>query len=285
MMFLSPLPGLTVEENYDIFTENNIFFGLKDKSGNLLIPAEYKKLIRLGNDNFIAQKKNGKFGIINSSGEVLIKLKYSHAERLFGDFAKLGNDYDYGIYDKDGHIVVPPEFSDIQPLFGKRFLTVKNFKYGIYSSEGKKLADNVYDFIYMPTPKTLRIKKGQDWFEIEKISNEEAMKLSKDEVKTFEGETFKITRIFINTGVGAGYTVLTAADYTLKTLSSFSAAYEATIDELMFSQGADTVSVLMKFSWLPKFPGVFAKKYFNNFINPDKGPLSGIRNEVKDKLK
>ena len=47
----------------------------------------------------------------------------------------------------------------------------------------------------------------------------------------------------------------------------------------------ETVSIFIKLSWIPKFPFVYAKKYFNNLIAPNNSPLSGVRNEIKDQLK
>ena len=165
-------------------------------------------------------------------------------------------------------------------------MTYKNYKYGIYNNKGEMVLDNEYDYIYMPNPKTMRIRYQNKWYEIEKISNEEAIKLPEDAVKvSLDGDTFKVTNIFINTGVGAGYSVVTATDYLLKIFSTISPAYEQTIDDLMLSQGAETVSIFIKLSWIPKFPFVYAKKYFNNLIAPNNSPLSGVRNEIKDQLK
>ena len=82
-----------------------------------------------------------------------------------------------------------------------------------------------------------------------------------------------------------GYYSVTFTDYILKLISSISPSYEQTIDELMFSQGADTVNVFIKLSWLPKFPFVYAKKYYKNFIDPQKGPLRKVKSNLKIKIK
>lgn len=267
-----------------VFTENNKFFGLKNPNKEIVIKPEYKKLIRLGKNSWIAQKKNNKFGLIDNNGNILVPLKYSHTERLFDKWVKLGNEKDFGLYDEYGNAVIPPEFTMIEPLFGGNFLTCKKYKYGVYSNKGEKLLDNEFEFIYMPSPKVARIKKNSKWYEIEKITAEEALTLPEDSVKKVGNEQFKITQIFINTGIGAGYSVVTATDYTMKTFSTISVAYEETIDELMLSQGVETVSIFMKLGWLPKFPVVYAKKYYQNLIKPNSGPLNEVRNELRDKM-
>jgi len=269
-----------------IVYELNKKFGLKDKSDKVIVHAQYKKLIRLGNSAWIVQKKNNKFGLIDCCGNYLVQPKYSHVERLFDKWVKLGNEKDYGLYDEKGNVVIPPEFSSIEPLFGMRFLTCKNYKYGIYNSEGKMLLDNEYEFIYTPSPKVLRIKYNGNWYEIESITKEEAITLPADIVKVkFDNKDFKVTEVFINTGVGTGYSVVTAADYLLKIFSTVSTAYEDTIDDLMLSQGAETVSIFMKLSWIPKFPFVYAKKYYNNLFVPNAGPLSEVRSDLIKQLK
>ncbi len=264
----------------------NKYYGLKDKSDKVVVYAKYKKIIRLGNSAWIVQKKNNKFGLIDCHGNFLVNAKYSYVERLFDKWVKFGNNKDFGLYDEYGNIIIPPEFTSIEPLFGFRFLTCKNYKYGIYNSEGKILLDNEYEMIYAPTPKTLRIKYLGNWYEIESITKEEVITLPEDVVRVkFDNEDFKITKIFINTGVGTGYSVVTAADYLLKTLSTVSTAYEDTIDDLMLSQGAETVSIFMKLSWLPKFPFIYARNYYQNLFIPNTGPLSDIRDDLKNKLK
>ncbi len=271
--------------NLTVFSENNKYYGLKNDKNEVIVKPEYKKLIRLGQSAWIIQKRN-KFGLIDCEGNYLIAPKYLHVERLFNKWVKLGNEKDYGLYDETGKAIIPPIYNSIEPLFGGRFLTYKNYKYGIYNNKGEMVLDNEYDYIYMPNPKTMRIRYQNKWYEIEKISNEEAIKLPEDAVKvSLDGDTFKVTNIFINTGVGAGYSVVTATDYLLKIFSTISPAYEQTIDDLMLSQGAETVSIFIKLSWIPKFPFVYAKKYFNNLIAPNNSPLSGVRNEIKDQMK
>ena len=265
--------------------ELNKKYGLKDKDGKSVVYAQYKKLIRLNKNAWIVQKGN-RFGLIDCNGNYLVKPKYTHVERVFDKFVKLGNDKDYGLYDQYGNTIIPPEFTLIEPLFGRRFLTCKNYKYGIYSETGTKVLNNEFEYIYMPTPKTMRIKKYGNWYEIESITQEEALTLPEDIVKVkLDGQDFKVTNIFINTGVGAGYSVVTATDYLLKSIATISTAYEDSIDELMLSQGAETVSIFIKLGWIPKFPIIYAKKYYNNLLAPNRSPLADVRTELKEQLK
>ncbi|MCQ2958179.1 MAG: WG repeat-containing protein [Candidatus Gastranaerophilales bacterium] len=264
--------------------ENNTLFGLKCEDETIITEAIYPKLIKLSDTSWIVQYKN-KFGIINDKGEFIIKPKYRHAERLFGKYAKLGNTSDYGLYDAQGNVIIKPEYTKIDTLFGKMFLTCKNYKYGVVDMNGNVLLDNKFDDIYMPTFKTMRIKYQGQWFEIEKITdNEIALPENATKVRINDVD-YKITELITNTGIISGYSAVTLTDYLIKIISSISPAYEDTIDELMLSHGTDTVTIFMKFSWLPKFPVTYAQKYSQNLIAPNNGPLSEVKDNLIKQLK
>lgn len=266
-------------------SDNKKYYGLKNNNDEVVVDAKYRKLIRLGENSWIIQQKNYRFGLIDNNGNILVEPKYVHVERLFDKWVKLGNTKDYGLYDEYGKTIIPPKYKAIEPLFGSRFLTYKNYKYGVYNDKGEEILENKYDFIYMPNPKTMRIKYDGYWYEIEQIAKDDIVQLPDTVIKEFEGEKFRISQMVKNTGVGAGYGLVTATDYTLKIFSAFSSSYEETIDELMLSKGVETVSILMKFKWIPKFPIVFVQKYYENIFKPDNSPLSGIRNELKEQIK
>lgn len=270
-------------QDVKVFSENG-FFGLKDKQENVVVKAQYKKLIRVGNSAWIVQKKN-RYGLIDSEGNFLVKPKYRHVERVFGKYAKFGNDNDYGLYDETGNAVIPPEYSSIEPLFGKMFLTCKNYRYGIVDFEGKKLLNNDFDDIYMPHPKALRLQFEGEWYEIERMTSKDIELPEGVKKVTINDKEFKVTHLVANSGVISGYSAVTAADYTIKILTSLSPAYEQTIDDLMLSQGADTVTIFVKLGWIPRFPFTYAKKYYQNLRNPNNGPLSDVKNELKRQIK
>lgn len=265
---------------------NNKYYGLKDKANDkIIVEANYKKVIMLGNNSWLVQNKKNRFGLIDCDGNVLVPLKYIHAERLYDKWVKLGNDSDYGIYDEYGVAIVPPKYNGIEPLFGNRFLTYKHYKYGIYNSKGEELLENKCDFIYMPTPKKLRIKYDGTWYEIEPIPADDNISIPDAVIKEVSEEDLKLAGLVKNTGLGASYGLVTATDYTLKIFSAISNAYEDTIDELMLSKGVETVSIFVKLNWIPKFPVVFAKKYYDNIFKPENSPLSGIRSNIMEQIK
>lgn len=266
-----------------VFSENGNF-GLKDTSNNVLVDAEYKKMITVGNNQSWIVLKRGRYGLIDKNGFFLVPLRYRHAERVLGKFVKLGNDSDYGLYDADGGIIIPPMYSSIDLLYGNMFLTCRNFKYGVVDFDGNILLANVFDDIYMPTKDTLRILYDGEWFELEKATTDKielAANTKKAKVDDYE---VTITKLVTNTGIMSGYYAVTATDYVMKLISSISPAYEATIDDLMLSHGAETVTIFLNPVWVVKFPFIYARKYVNNFRAPNNGPLSPIKQNIQRKL-
>ena len=254
-------------------------FGLKDNADTLVADAVYNKIIRLGNTSWIVQKGN-RFGLMDCDGAFILKPKYRHAERILGKYVKLGNDNDFGLYDEYGNPIISPEYSRIDILFGGMFLTCKNYKYGVVDSTGKVLLPNKFDDIYMPKASMMRLQLNGKWYEVE--TSDDKTLVFPDDIE--EVESIKITELITNPIAGTGYSVVSFADYFVKIFSSISPAYEDTIDELMLSKGADTVSIFMKATWLPKFPFTYAKMYYKNLRTPNNGPLSDVKDNLKQKM-
>lgn len=278
-----PLKAQLTMQDVVVFSNNkNTLFGLKDKSGNIVVDAQYKKLIRLGTSSWIINKKN-KYGIMDSSGNILVEPKFRHVDRMMLKYVKLGNENDYGVYDEKGEIILPNEFMTINMLFGGMFLIKKNYKYGVADRNGNIILKPIFDEIYMPKPNIMRIEYNGQWYEIEQIAGGE-IELPEDVKNIKENRNFKVTEFVKDPLTASGYSAVTFTDYFLKIFSSISPSHEETIDELMLSQGADTVNIFIKCTWLPKYPFTFAKKYYHNIRTPNNGPLSNVKSDLKKKL-
>lgn len=278
-----PLKAQLTMQDVVVFSNNkNTLFGLKDKSGNIVVDAQYKKLIRLGTSSWIINKKN-KYGIMDSSGNILVEPKFRHVDRMMLKYVKLGNENDYGVYDEKGEIILPNEYMTINMLFGGMFLIKKNYKYGVADRNGNIILKPIFDEIYMPKPNIMRIEYNGQWYEIEQIAGGE-IELPEDVKNIKENKNFKVTEFVKDPLTASGYSAVTFTDYFLKIFSSISPSHEETIDELMLSQGADTVNIFIKWTWLPKYPFTFAKKYYHNIRTPNNGPLSNVKSDLKKKL-
>ena len=290
LMLLTPAVNFAQDTQKPITNDDVILYeehekwGLKDKQGEILIPPTYKKMIRIGYHTWLVQAKNNKFGITDEVGNVIVEPKYRHTARLMGKYAKLGNTNDFGLYNEFGKLIIPHEYSNIDVLFGRMFLTYKNYKYGIRGFDGKLILDNEYDDIYMPTHNTMRILYKGDWYEIEGVKADTLTLPGNDDCDIYEYEDNELYKIVKETGAVSGYSVVSFTDYLIKLFSSISPAHEDTVDELMLSYGADTLSIFKKFTWIPKYPVTYAQKYFKIIRNPNSGPLTDIKNELRRKI-
>ena len=254
-------------------------FGLQDENGTVVVEARYKKLIRLGESGWIIQK-GSKFGVMDSNGNILVEPIYSNADRILGKFVKFKKGDKYGIFDEQGFTILPVEYSSIDLLYGGMFLTCKNYKYGVTDFNGQPILDNIFDDIYMPKPNSMIIIYNGEKYEISRNKNEE-LTLPNNVRAIKDNSEFTITELITKPVATTGYYSVSATNYLLKVFSSISPAYEQTIDELMFSQGADAASIIMKCVWIPKFPIVYVKKYYQNLKAPNNGPLSGVKTNLK----
>lgn len=279
-----PLKSTISMDDEVVFSNDkkNVLFGLKDKSGNIIVDAQYKKLIRVGNSAWIINKKN-KYGLIDCAGNILVEPKFRHVDRMLGKYVKLGNENNYGVYNEFGEAIIPNEYMSVDLLFGGMFLVKKNYKYGVADRNGKLILKTIFDDIYMPKPNIMRIQYNGQWYEIEQIVSGE-FQLPDDVKNIKENSDFRVTKFVTDPITASGYSAVTFTDYILKIFSSISPSHEETIDELMFSQGADTVNIFIKCSWLPKYPFTFVKKYYHNIRTPNNGPLSNVKNELKQKM-
>lgn len=264
-----------------VFKQDDLF-GLKDSEDRVVVEPVYKKMIRLGTSSFIVQKKNN-FGLVDLEGNVIVPVKYKHAERVLGKYLKIGSGNRYALYDENGVEILPRDYSSIDLLYGGMFLTCKNFKYGVVDHKGTMILENKFDDIYMPKPNIMRINYNGQWYEIEQVTRE-TLELPQDVANIKGDENFKVSEIIAKPGTATGYYSVTFTDYILKIFSSISPAHEKTIDELMLSQGADTVSIFFKLGWIPKYPFVYARNYYYTVRTPNNGPLSDVKYELKRRL-
>lgn len=273
---------LTTEELTITYSNHNKFGLIRGEQK--VTDAIYNKLIRLGDTAWLFYKR-GKYGIIDNEGNILVEPNFSSAQRFVGHYAKLGRGGLYGIYDNYGKLIIDREYSSIDILYGRMFLVCKNYKYGLISFDGDILLAPIADDIYMPKPNILKILYDGNWYEIEHIGKE-TMQIPKDIADLeLENSEFKITTLVQNPVISASYGVVSFSDYLIKVFSSISPAYEKTIDELILNHGADTATILMKSSWLVKFPFVYGKNYYRILVAPNNGPLSDVKSSLKHKIK
>lgn len=283
LLFISFFLSVSVCLAYDnvVFKEDNKF-GLKNNKGDIIVKPIYKRMILLSEKSYIVQRRS-KFGLIDNQGTILVPIKYNQAERILGSYLKIGTGNKFGLYNDEGKEILPIEYSVVDLLFGGMFLTCKDYKYGVIKDTGEVLLDNLYDEIFMPKPSLMQVCYNGKWYEIENKRGENLV-LPTDLKSIGETEDLIIKEMISSPLVATGYSVVTGVDYLLKVFSSISPAHEKTIDELMLLRGVDIVSIFVKLSWIPKYPFIYVKNYYQTFKTPNNGPLNEVKYSLKQKL-
>ena len=264
------------------YSENNKFGLIQDNKK--ITEAKYSKLIRLKDSSWLCLYKN-KYGIISNSGEILVEPKYTNAKRLASRFVKMSKGSKTALFNENGQMIIAPEYDSINLLYGQMFLVQKKYKFGLISFDGDILLAPVMDDIYMPKPNIIKLSYNGEWYEIRQ-EKRETIEIPNDIIELMSDSETKILNSFVQNPIATtGYGIVNSGDYAIKLFSSISPTYEQTIDELVLNNGADAVSILMKCSWLLKFPYVYARNYINNIKTPNNGPLSDVKNNLKNKIK
>ena len=105
-----------------MYKEGSIKYGLIDKSGKQIIPAEYEVISERGDESFDCYI-NGNHKIINKKGELISyhkpewAEKYNSVNKFTSQTFKIYKDGKSGLADKEGHELVSPEYYRLEPIY------------------------------------------------------------------------------------------------------------------------------------------------------------------------
>lgn len=134
-------------------------WGCIDANQNTIIPFEYEYISPISNNTFLSIQKNGKSGIADYDGNILIPCEYDmlYAEYFWGSYSKYkiegtkdGKTY-YGWIDENNKLVVPCEYESISKTL-RGYEVKKDGKYGFIDLNGKTLFEPEYDDTYYQFP-------------------------------------------------------------------------------------------------------------------------------------
>lgn len=129
---------LTKNKKYVLVHKNDTTHYLSKEFENMVV-----------NDNGIASVcLNGKWGLINSNGEIVYPFKSDCAIGFTDGFASIENDGKYGFINEKLEMFVKPKY-DLVFNIHEGFVSVcKNKKWGIMDSSGHLIIPIRYDFIF-----------------------------------------------------------------------------------------------------------------------------------------
>lgn len=132
-------------------------WGAVDKQGKLCIPVKYSSIHPFNYDYnsglFILTDSNGKRGMMNKNGKIVIPFEYDAMSECIGAddlvWVRKGNksgSYKYGMIDIDGRILTPVKYSETMHFNDYGLASVScDGKYGMLDKKGNEIVPVIYD--------------------------------------------------------------------------------------------------------------------------------------------
>ena len=123
------------------------YWGYRDASGKIIVPAEYSALHEFTN-GVAKVEKCGIIGYINAEGKVIVPCKYSSGSFFEKNYAQVLLGDKKGMINKDGIEVVPCKYTNVKCSFDGLFIVKLDSLFGVCDAKGKILIPCKYDEIY-----------------------------------------------------------------------------------------------------------------------------------------
>lgn len=150
-----------------IIAKLNGKYGVIDDSNSTIIPFKYDDIEFHYLDGYempFAVQLNNKWGLITSTDRPLFEPKFDSIQYLKyaanGKFAFLHNGK-WGVADTNGNVVIKAAFSNIEALEGDYYIYSENGKKGFINNKGETLSEPIYDEIQEVHEYWALLKKGE----------------------------------------------------------------------------------------------------------------------------
>lgn len=123
-------------------------YGVINRNGDIVVNLKYELLEQLDNPNYFRFSMNGKFGVVDATGRIIVPAKYDYIGRMSEDMIVAKQGRAYGSFDAEGVLVVPFEFLEIKEFVGgmARILGTNNL-YGFVDKKGHILVQPNFDAV------------------------------------------------------------------------------------------------------------------------------------------
>ncbi len=131
---------------------------LKDKKTGLLGPKGWEvnplsdiEYIFPGNENTFGIRKEGKYGFINKSGQLIVQNKFDTVSKFSEGLAAVKKEGSWGYIDKTDRIIIPNQFDEASDFHNGLAIVKKNGKSNLIDQNGRLVLDNPYSGIFLTT--------------------------------------------------------------------------------------------------------------------------------------
>ncbi len=134
---------LTLKEGYKneyiVVNENNKY-GLISTSGNVLIEPKYEMIKYLNSSNLFGIKENGVWKLINTQDtNIIIDGGYDDIIEAKTDSIIIIKDGKYGVINMNKEEIIAPQYEDLKYVFSIYYIAKKDGKYGIINLENQEV--------------------------------------------------------------------------------------------------------------------------------------------------
>lgn len=138
--------AFSIGENKLAFRSKNGLFGYCDLQGKELLAPKYKSADVFVNGRAVVTDEAGQYGVINTSGEYVIKPSYSYIGRIGKTLFSVATDFSTenekeGLADNDGKLLLPVEYKMIADRNGLVEVQQHDSISGFFDYAGNKVAD------------------------------------------------------------------------------------------------------------------------------------------------
>jgi hypothetical protein len=123
--------------------------GLININGNIIVNPIYDEISGYFQNGHMRVRNNGKTGIINEVGKVIIPLEYEDISDLKGGLFLAKKSNKYGMIDINGKIVIPFEYSKIRFFNEGLALVILNGKAGYINKKNEMIIEPQYKFNFL----------------------------------------------------------------------------------------------------------------------------------------
>ena len=140
----------------------------------------------LHSQELLPVKKDGKWGYINESGEVIIPAAFDYALDFRDGFAVARIEDLYGVINSNGQFVIEPGYEAIRPLFPGYFAVQKDLRWGLRSEQPGEILKMEWDKVDHISHDIVLLKKGSKQ-KLFKVSTRRMIDLETDQLELKEG--------------------------------------------------------------------------------------------------
>ncbi|MFK7950329.1 MAG: WG repeat-containing protein [Saprospiraceae bacterium] len=105
------------------------------------------------------QKKDGKWGFVDTSGSVIIDYQYQNVHNFYQNVTLVKKDNLWGFINNKGEVIVPLAFSEVKKYTGTKVVRAKKEEFWyLYNLKGKLIVDEKFEMIHPIVSKKMAVK-------------------------------------------------------------------------------------------------------------------------------